>query len=65
MRRIAIIGGGAWGTALALVATRAGAGAGVRLWARDPAIVAGINERRENTVYLPGVRLDSAIAATT
>ena len=63
MRRIAIIGGGAWGTALALVATRAGAG--IRLWARDPAIVAGINERRENTVYLPGIALDSAIAATT
>ena len=63
MRRIAIIGGGAWGTALALVAARAGAR--VMLWARDPAIVAGINEQHENTVYLPGIALDSAIAATT
>ena len=63
MRRIAIIGGGAWGTALALVAARAGAR--VMLWARDPAIVAGVNEQHENTVYLPGIALDSAIAATT
>ncbi|MEA3066809.1 MAG: glycerol-3-phosphate dehydrogenase, partial [Sphingomonadales bacterium] len=63
MRRIAIIGGGAWGTALALVAARAGAR--VMLWARDPAIVAGINEQHENTVYLPGIALDRAIAATT
>jgi glycerol-3-phosphate dehydrogenase (NAD(P)+) len=62
VRRIAIIGGGAWGTALALVAARAGAE--VTLWARDPAIVAGINERHENAVYLPGIPLDRAIAAT-
>ena len=63
MRRIAVIGGGAWGTALALVAARAGAQ--VMLWARDPAITAGINERHENAVYLPGIALDRAIAATT
>jgi glycerol-3-phosphate dehydrogenase (NAD(P)+) len=63
VRRIAIIGGGAWGTALALVAARAGAE--VTLWARDPAIVAGINERHENAVYLPGIPLDRAIAATS
>ena len=63
MRRIAIIGGGAWGTALALVAARAGAR--VMLWARDPAIAAGINERYENAVYLPGIGLDRAISATT
>jgi glycerol-3-phosphate dehydrogenase (NAD(P)+) len=63
VRRIAIIGGGAWGTALALVAARAGAE--VMLWARDPSIVAGINERHENAVYLPGIPLDRAIAATS
>ena len=63
MRRIAIIGGGAWGTALALVAARAGAH--VMLWARDPAIAEGINERHENTVYLPDIPLDTTIAATT
>ena len=63
MRRIAVIGGGAWGTALALVAARAGAN--VALWARDPAIVEAINRRHENPVYLPGIALDPAIAATT
>jgi len=63
MRRIAIIGGGAWGTALAFVAARAGAK--VVLWARDPAIVGAINQWHENPVYLPGVALDQAIEATT
>jgi glycerol-3-phosphate dehydrogenase (NAD(P)+) len=63
VRRIAVIGGGAWGTALALVAARAGAN--VMLWARDPAIVEAINRRHENPVYSPGITLDSAIAATT
>jgi glycerol-3-phosphate dehydrogenase (NAD(P)+) len=62
MKRLAVIGGGAWGTALALVASRAGAD--VVLWARDPAIVTAINERHENPVYLPGIALDSAIPAT-
>lgn len=61
MRRLAILGGGAWGTALALVARRAGAEP--VLWARDPEIVAAINERHENPVFLPGIPLDPAIAA--
>jgi glycerol-3-phosphate dehydrogenase (NAD(P)+) len=63
VKRLAVIGGGAWGTALACIAARAGTQ--VALWARDPAIVAAINERRENPLYLPGVALDRRIAATT
>jgi glycerol-3-phosphate dehydrogenase (NAD(P)+) len=63
MRRLAIIGAGAWGTALAMVARRAGSAA--MIWARDPAIAAAIDERHENPVYLPGIALDPAIAATT
>jgi glycerol-3-phosphate dehydrogenase (NAD(P)+) len=63
MRRVAVIGGGAWGTALALVATRAGAS--VALLARDPAIVTAINHQHENPVYLPGIALDPRITATT
>ena len=62
MRRLAIIGGGAWGTALAIVARRAGSIP--VLWARDPDVVATINERHENPLFLPGMRLDPAIAAT-
>ena len=63
MTRLAIIGAGAWGTALALVARRAGAEA--TIWARGAAIAAAINQRRENPIYLPGVALDPAISATS
>jgi glycerol-3-phosphate dehydrogenase (NAD(P)+) len=61
--RLAIIGGGAWGTALATVAARAGRA--VTMWARDPAVVAAINQRHENPLFLPGVTLDPAVSATT
>jgi glycerol-3-phosphate dehydrogenase (NAD(P)+) len=60
MSLIAIIGAGSWGTALGIVAGRAGHR--VRLWSRNAEVVAGINERRVNSVYLdaqeipPGVR---------
>ena len=63
MKRLAIIGGGAWGTALAMVARRAGSGP--RLWARDPDVVATINQRHQNPLFLPGVTLEPAITATT
>jgi len=62
VRRLAVIGAGAWGTALAIVAGRAGANP--VLWARDPAVAAAINERHENPFYLPAIALDPAIAAT-
>lgn len=63
MTRIGVMGGGAWGTALAQAAARAGRE--VTLWAREPAVVAAINERRLNPDYLPEVTLDPAIVATT
>ena len=53
---IGVIGGGAWGTALALTAARAGRA--VKLWARDRDTVAAIDERHENPRYLPGIGLD-------
>ena len=56
-----MIGGGAWGTALAQVAAQAGP---VTLWAREPEVVTGINEARENSPFLPGVPLSAAIQAT-
>ncbi len=62
MKRIAIIGAGAWGTALAIVARRAGSSP--LLWARDPDVVAAINKRHENCIYLPGIALDPAVVAT-
>jgi glycerol-3-phosphate dehydrogenase (NAD(P)+) len=63
VKRLAIIGGGAWGSALASVAARARAG--TVLWARDPNVVAAINRLHENPLFLPGIALDRAIAATT
>ena len=63
MKRLAIIGGGAWGTALAIVARRAGSKPVV--WARDRDVVAAINERHENPFFLPGVALDPAIVSTS
>ncbi len=63
MTRIGIVGGGAWGTALALLARRAGHDA--LIWAREADVVAAINERAENPRFLPGVRLDAGIKATS
>ncbi len=62
MTGIAIIGGGAWGTALAGVARRAGREAVI--WAREAEIVEAINGKHENTAFLPGVALDPGIRAT-
>ena len=59
--RVAVLGGGAWGTALALSMLRAGHA--VRLWARDEKTVAAINSG-ENPRYLPGIALDPGIEAT-
>src|ERR1700676_3481535 len=62
MQRIGIIGGGGWGTALAVTARRAGRD--VVLWAREPEVVAAINERHENPLFLPGIAVDPEITAT-
>ncbi len=61
--KIGVIGGGAWGTALAQVAARGGAEP-VLLWAREPEVVAGINDARLNHAFLPGVALAASIRAT-
>ena len=62
MKRIGIIGAGAWGTALSTVARRAGLE--VILQALEPDVADAINGEHENTLYLPGVPLDPAIKAT-
>jgi glycerol-3-phosphate dehydrogenase (NAD(P)+) len=59
---IAIIGAGAWGTALAIQAHRAGQS--VMLWARDPARAALIQQSRANERLLPGVTLPDGISVT-
>jgi glycerol-3-phosphate dehydrogenase (NAD(P)+) len=62
MERIGVIGAGAWGTALALAARRAGRE--VVLWARDPELAREIETRHENSRYLSGVPLDPEIRTT-
>ncbi len=62
MERVGIIGSGAWGTALATAAQRAGRN--VVIAARNPEIVAAINTQHTNPHYLPGIQLDPAIRAT-
>jgi glycerol-3-phosphate dehydrogenase (NAD(P)+) len=62
MTKIAVIGGGAWGTALAQ--TMANEQRDVLIWARNAAVVQSINTRHENTLYLPNMPLHPAIHAT-
>ncbi len=59
---IAILGGGAWGTALAsTLASRQS----VLLWARNQAQIDALSSTHQNTRYLPGITLDSALTFTT
>ena len=62
IERIGIIGAGAWGTALACVAQRAGKE--VVIWAHEAEVVDSINNDHENRLFLPDVALDPAIRAT-
>jgi len=61
MQRIGVVGAGAWGTALAATARRAGRD--VTLWAREPEVVASIAATGRNALFLPDIRLEG-IAAT-
>jgi glycerol-3-phosphate dehydrogenase (NAD(P)+) len=63
MTKIAVFSAGSWGTAFSLVL--ADAGNDVSLWARRDEVVEAINERRENTDYLPGIELPPSITAST
>lgn len=60
--KTAIVGAGSWGTALAIVLQDAGHD--VLMWAREPEIVASINEEHRNQFYLPEISLHASIKAT-
>ena len=62
MANVGIIGGGAFGTAMACVVRRSGHE--VVLWAREPEVVAAINEQGVNSMFLPDVALLAGIRAT-
>ena len=63
LERVAVIGGGAWGTALAQVA--AANGREVLLWALESDVVAAINKIHENPLFLKGIKLSPSIRATS
>lgn len=63
MGKIAVIGAGSFGTAMACVARRAGQE--VVLWAREPEVAATINAGKGNPLFLPDIPIDSGISATT
>jgi glycerol-3-phosphate dehydrogenase (NAD(P)+) len=61
--RVAVVGAGSWGTALAnLLSTN---GHKTTLWSRGEEVAALINRKHENSVYLPGIRLSPELIATT
>jgi glycerol-3-phosphate dehydrogenase (NAD(P)+) len=63
MSEIAIIGAGAWGTALSVVAGRSGAHR-VRLWAHEKEVRESVNARHVNELFLPGQLIPEAVSAT-
>jgi glycerol-3-phosphate dehydrogenase (NAD(P)+) len=66
MKRIGVIGGGAWGTALAALSASNDPGQGdTLLWARNAEVVDNINAQHRNTLYLPDVELPANLKATS
>lgn len=59
---LAVLGAGSWGTALAIMAARAGRQ--VALWGRDPAQIAAMAAGRENARHLPGIALPDGVRPT-
>jgi glycerol-3-phosphate dehydrogenase (NAD(P)+) len=61
MKKMGVIGGGAWGTALAALSAEQG---DTLLWARNAEVVGSINGSHSNPLYLPDVKLPAALKAT-
>jgi glycerol-3-phosphate dehydrogenase (NAD(P)+) len=64
MKRITILGGGSWGTALAIVLSRTYQPHEISLWVRDATLAESMRRDRENAVYLPGHKLPDAVEVT-
>ena len=65
MKHIAILGGGSWGTALAIVLSNAHQPHGISLWVRDLALAESLGRSRENATYLPGHKLRETVLVTS
>lgn len=64
MTQVAILGAGSWGTALSVVLSRARKPHEISLWARNAELAGILQQQRENTAYLKGVRLPDRVRAT-
>ena len=64
MRHVAILGGGSWGTALAIVLSNAHQAHGISLWVRDATLAESLRRHRENPTYLPGQNLPETVLVT-
>jgi glycerol-3-phosphate dehydrogenase (NAD(P)+) len=65
MSRIAILGGGSWGTGLSVVLGHSRRKHDIRVWVRDPSIAQSIRENLENQAYLAGVPIPACVQAST
>ena len=65
MSRIAILGGGSWGTGLGVVLAHSRRKHDIRIWVRESSIVQSIQENRCNETYLPGVPIPDSVQAST
>ena len=65
MTRVSILGAGSWGTALAVVLSRAHRKHEICLWARDIALAEVMKRNRENSTYMPGIFLPGEIGVTS
>jgi glycerol-3-phosphate dehydrogenase (NAD(P)+) len=64
MTKIAILGGGGWGTALAILLSRSRKPHEISLWVHDPALAESLERERENRTYLPGHQLAESVFVT-
>jgi glycerol-3-phosphate dehydrogenase (NAD(P)+) len=64
MSRIAILGGGSWGTALSVVLSRAHHAHEISVWVHSPALAEAMARNRENSLYLPGIALPAGVRVT-
>jgi glycerol-3-phosphate dehydrogenase (NAD(P)+) len=63
--KIAILGGGSWGTGLAVVLSHSRHAHEISLWVREAAIAEAISHTRENKTYLPGVEIPARVIPST